>query len=133
MATYAKHTSTSIGFKFYAEKFVVSYTSDTEYCKELVEDHKDSDVIVINCKYPSGLIQKGHLNSEDVVKFLQKTKPKLAILTHFGIKMLDADPIYEAREIQKKTTTQVISARDGMVVNPVSYAASLKQKKLSSF
>ena len=133
VATHAKHTATSIGFKFYTEKFVVSYMGDTEYCKELVDDHKDADVIIINCKYPVGLNQKGHMNSEDVVKFLQKVKPKLAILTHFGIKMLDADPIYEAREIQKKTGCQVIAAKDGLVVNPVSYAASLKQRKLDSF
>lgn len=134
MATNAKHTNTSIGFKFYTENFVVSYTSDTDYCKELVEDHQDADVVIINCKYPLGLTQKGHLNSEDVVKFLEKTKPKLAILTHFGIKMLDADPIYEAREIQKKiSNTQVIAAKDGLVVNPVSYASSLKQRKLDAF
>ncbi|NQU98066.1 MBL fold metallo-hydrolase [Candidatus Woesearchaeota archaeon] len=133
VATHAKHTPTSIGFKFYTQNFVVSYTSDTEYSKELIADHKGSDVIIINCKYPLGLRQKGHMNSEDVVKFLEKTKPKLAILTHFGIKMLDADPIYEAREIQKKTKSQVIAAKDGLVVNPVSYTASLKQRKLNSF
>ncbi|MBC8500618.1 MAG: MBL fold metallo-hydrolase [Nanoarchaeota archaeon] len=133
VATTAKHTPTSIGFKFYTEKFVVSYTSDTEYCKELVSEHKDADVVIVNCKYPVGLRQRGHMNSEDIVKFLQKTKPKLAILTHFGVKMLDADPIYEAREIQKKTNSQVIAAKDGLVVNPVSYAASLKQRKLDSF
>jgi len=133
MATTAKHTPTSIGFKFYTEKFVVSYTSDTDFCKELVDDHKDSDVIIINCKHPSGLSEEGHMNSDDVVKFLSKTKPKLAILTHFGIKMIDADPIYEAREIHKKCGIQVIAAKDGFVVNPVSYASSLKQKKLGSF
>ncbi|MBU1201812.1 MAG: MBL fold metallo-hydrolase [Nanoarchaeota archaeon] len=133
VATNAKHTQTSIGFKFYTEKFIVSYTSDTEYCKELVEDHADSDVIIVNCKNPLGLSEKGHMNTEDVVKFLEKTKPKLAILTHFGIKMLDGDPIFEAREIQKKTPSQVIAARDGMTVNPTSYASSINQKRLDSF
>jgi len=133
VATPAKHTDTSIGFKFYTEKFVVSYTGDTDYSKEVVDAHKDSDVIIINCKYPLELNQNGHMNSEDVVKFLEKTKPKLAILTHFGIKMLDADPIYEAREMHKRTQSQVIAAKDGMQVNPLSYTASLNQKKLDSF
>ena len=105
VATTAKHTPTSIGFKFYTQNFVVSYTSDTDYSKELVDDHKDSDVIIINCKYPLGLRQKGHMNSEDVVKFLEKTNPKLAILTHFGVKMLDADPIYEASDTKKEITS----------------------------
>jgi len=132
-ATHANHSPTSLGFKFYTEKFVISYTGDTDMSKELIADHKDSDVIIINCKYPVGLKQTGHLNSEDVVKFLQKTRPKLAILTHFGIKMLDADPIHEAREIQKNTNSQVIAAKDGLVVNPVSYASSLKQRRLNAF
>ncbi|MBU0665844.1 MAG: MBL fold metallo-hydrolase [Nanoarchaeota archaeon] len=133
MPVFAKHTESSLGFKFYSENFVVSYTGDTEYCKELVDGHKDVDVIIINCKHPIGLSQEGHMNSEDVVKFLNKINPKLAILTHFGLKMLDADTIYEAREIQKKTKCQVIAAKDGLIVNPVSYASSLKQKKLNNF
>lgn len=134
VATHAKHTPSSIGYKFYTDKFVVSYTGDTEFCKEMISDYKGSDVLVINCKYPLGLEQQGHMNSEDIVELLEKVKPKLAILTHFGIKMLDADPIYEAREIQKKLDgTQVIAAKDGLVVNPVSYSSSVKQKKLHSF
>lgn len=133
VSTHAKHTPTSIGFKFYTDKFTLSYTSDTEYCKELVEDHKDSDVIIINCKYSPGTSQKGHMNVDDIVKFLEKTKPKLAILTHFGVKMIESDPLYQAREIQKQTESQVISAQDGLQVNPVSYASSLKQRKLDSF
>jgi ribonuclease BN (tRNA processing enzyme) len=133
VATTAKHTPSSIGFKFYTDKFTVSYLGDTEYCKELVEEHNDSDVIIINCKNPAGLKEPGHMNSDDVVNLLLKIKPKLVVLTHFGVKMLDADPLYEAREIHKKTGVQVIAAKDGFVVNPVSYASSLKQKKLGSF
>lgn len=133
IATTAKHTSTSVGFRFSTEKFVVSYISDTEYCKELAQEHKGVNVMIINCKYPLGLSQAGHLNSEDVVRLLEKTKPKLAIITHFGIKMLDADPLYEAREIQKRAKCQVIAAKDGLTVNPVSYSSSVKQKRLGSF
>ncbi len=133
IATHAKHTATSVGYKFYAEKFTVSYTGDTAYCKELVEDHKDSDIIIINCKYPLAFSQPGHMNAADVENFLNKTKPKLAILTHFGIKMLDADPIYEAREIQKKTGVQVTAAKDGLSISPKSYANAANQRKLRTF
>jgi ribonuclease BN (tRNA processing enzyme) len=133
LATSAKHTQSSIGFRFETEQFSVSYTGDTELTKELIEEHKGSDVIIVNCKFPSELKEEGHLNVDDVIEFLQKTKPKLAVLSHFGVKMLDADPIYQAREIQKKTSSQVIAAKDGLVVNPVSYSSSVKQKKLSSF
>ncbi|MFH1589117.1 MAG: MBL fold metallo-hydrolase [archaeon] len=132
LATTSSHTPTSIGFKFSTEKYSVSYIPDTDYCKEL-EEHKGSNILIINCKYPAGLTQKGHLNVDDVVKILEKIKPKLAILTHFGVKMLDADPIYQAREIQKKTKVQVIAAKDGLSINPISYSSSIKQKTLGSF
>lgn len=129
----AKHTKTSLGFKFTTEEFTISYTSDTELSKEVIDTHKKSAVIIINCKYPFGLSQQGHMSSEDVANFLDKTKPKLAIITHFGVKMLDADPIYEAREIHKKVECQVIAAKEGLVVNPISYTSSISQKRLDSF
>ena len=50
-STHTKHTETSLGFKFQTDKVIVSYTGDTELCDELIEDHKDSDVIIINCKF----------------------------------------------------------------------------------
>ena len=113
VATTAKHTPTSVGFKFSTEKFVVSYISDTDYCKELVQEHKGVNVMIINCKYPLGLSQKGHLNSEDVVKLLEQTKPKLAIITHFGKDMVEANPVYQARDMSKMTDIQIIAAEDG--------------------
>ena len=133
VATKTKHTDKSLGFKFSNDKVSISYVGDTEYFDELADDHKDSDVVIINCKNPPGITEEGHMNPEDIIKFLNKTKSKLAVLTHFGIKMLDSDPLFQAREIQKQTKSQIIIAKDGMVVNPVSYASSVKQRKLNAF
>lgn len=133
VSTTAKHTNSSIGYKFFTDKFTVSYTGDTDYCKELVDEHKGSDVMIINCKLPFGISEKGHLNSEDVVKLLKKTNPKLAILTGFGVKLLEANPIYEVREIQKLSGVQVVAAKDGMSVSPAFHSTNLKQKKLRSY
>ena len=47
--------------------------------------------------------------------------------------MLKADPLYEARGIQKKTGIQIISAKDGMTINPISYSAGLRQKTLRMY
>ena len=63
----------------------------------------------------------------------EKIKPKLAIITGFGIKMIQADPLYEAREIQHASKVQVIAARDGLSINPISYSATLRQKTLSLY
>jgi phosphoribosyl 1,2-cyclic phosphodiesterase len=77
--------------------------------------------------------KENQLSSDDAVKIINKVKPKLTIITHFGIKMLKADPLYEAREIQKKTGVQIIAAKDGMVINPISYSAGLRQRTLTMY
>ncbi|MBC8444422.1 hypothetical protein H8D83_02435 [Candidatus Woesearchaeota archaeon] len=86
----------------------------------------------MNVVYPSNNKEK-QLSSDDAVKIINKVKPKVVIITHFGIKMLKADPLYEAREIQKQTGIQIIAAKDGMVINPISYSTGLRQKTLNMY
>ena len=76
---------------------------------------------------------KDALNSDDAEKIIKKASPQLAILTGFGIKMLQAETLYEAREMQKSTGIQIIAAKDGMTINPVSFTTTVRQKKLKSF
>lgn len=123
----------TIGFKFFTPNFILSYSSDTKYSKDLVEEYKGSDIIILNTPYPFETEKRDQLDSDAVVKILQKTKPRLAIITHFGKRMFNADPLCEAREIQKKSGVQVISAKDGMVINPSSYSAHLRQKTLNLY
>ena len=74
-----------------------------------------------------------HLCSDDTVKFLEKVKPKLAIIQHFGRHMLKANPLYEARAITKKTGVQVVAATDGLTIDPLAYSAKSNQRHLSQF
>ncbi len=124
--------ASTIGFKITMPEFVVSYTSDTSYDKEVVQHYKNSNILILNTLYP--FENEGDcLSSKDVVKILKAAKPNLAVITHFGSKMHDANPIYESREIQKQTGVQVIAAQDGLCIDPISYAAELKQTTLSMF
>jgi len=134
LALKAKHNEpNALGFKFFTPEFVLTYTGDTEYSNELIEQYKNTDILILNVKYHSDKKEKYNLCSADAINLIKKTSPKLAIITHFGAKMLEADPIYEAREIQKETACQVIAAKDGTVISPSSYSALMKQKTLKSF
>jgi len=124
---------TAVGFKFLTSDFVLSYTSDTEYSKDIVKQYEHSDILILNVLNPGSEKQKNNLCSEDAAKIIQQIKPSLAIITHFGKKMLAADPLYEAREIQKSTGVQVIAATDGMVLTPDTYSANIKQKTLNLY
>ncbi len=77
--------------------------------------------------------QKGHLSTDDAIKFIQKAKPKLAVINHFGIKMIEANPMYEAREIQKESKMEVVAAKDGLLINPVSFSSRMRQVTLEPF
>lgn len=123
----------ALGFRLVAQKFILSYTGDTIYDPKVVEGLKDCDILVLNVVAPPDVTLEHNLNAEDAMNIIQEVKPNLAILTHFGIKMLSSDPLAQARDIQKKTKVQTVAAKDGLVINPATYASKSRQKKLASF
>tara|TARA_Y100000310_G_scaffold105664_2_gene104162 strand:- start:16388 stop:17230 length:843 start_codon:yes stop_codon:yes gene_type:complete len=122
-----------LGFKFYTPEFVLTYVGDTTYHSELLPQYDKTDILVLNVVHPFGHKSKINLTSYDAVKIINKVKPRLTILTHFGRKLLAVDPVMEAREISRQTMSQVLAATDGMVISPSYYSASSRQKTLQSY
>ena len=132
--THADHyDSGAVGFKFFTPTATISYTGDTDFNEQLVAAHKGCDVLIVNVKHPLGLKQKGHLDTESAAKLIEKVKPSLAIVTHFGLKMIEADPLDQTRWIQRESGVQTITAKDGAVISPQAYIGVKKQKTLQSF
>jgi ribonuclease BN (tRNA processing enzyme) len=130
----ADHTDPEcIGFRFFTPNFVLAYSSDTSYSSDIADQFEKSDILILNTVHPFGTKSAENLCSDDVVKIVNRARPQLTVITHFGTKMLQADPIQEAREIQKQTGSQVIAAKEGLSINPLSYAASLRQKTLNLY
>jgi phosphoribosyl 1,2-cyclic phosphodiesterase len=50
----------------------------------------------------------------DARQIISQTKPKKAILTHFGMTMLAAKPHLVAEKFTQELGTQVLAAYDGM-------------------
>lgn len=123
----------TIGFKLFCPRFTLSYSSDTKYNKKIIEEMTGSDILILNVPYPG---EKGiglNLDTKAASKIIEKVKPRLAVLTHFGLEMLKTDPINEAREIQRETGVQTIAAKDGLIISPESYAAKSPQIRLKGF
>ena len=125
--------SNAIGFRILTPEFDLVYTSDTDYSNKIIEAYQGCDILILNVVNPTEYKTTGNLCTEDAIKIIEKVKPRLSIITHFGVKMVEADPINEAREIQKQTKQQVIAAKDGMSINPATYAAKSQQKSLKSY
>ena len=118
----AEHTDPSaIGFKFFCPKFTLSYTGDTSVTPQLIEELSGTDILILNVPYPGNKATGLNLDSESAIKMLSQVRPKIAILTHFGTEMIKADPLAEAREIQRITGVQTIAATDGLIISPDSY------------
>jgi ribonuclease BN (tRNA processing enzyme) len=122
-----------LGFKFYTPGFILSYAGNTGYSKEIIKQYEKSDIIILNMNRPDSNKNKDNMTIEDATKLIEKVKPSLVILTNFGKKMLDADPLLQARQLQKDTGIQILAADDGMIIDPTSYSANLKQKTLNLY
>ncbi len=103
-----------IGFQIEYRGFKISYTSDTGYFEDLHKYHKGADILIASVLRPGNKSIKGHLCSRKFIELLQEVKPKLAIMTHFGLKMLSIDPIAEAKRITRESSVKTLAAFDGM-------------------
>ncbi len=113
----AEHTDPSaLGFKFFCPKFTLSYSGDTALTPQLLEDLSGSDILILNVPYPGNKGTNLNLDTASAVKIVSQVKPKMVIMTHFGMEMIKADPVNEAREVQRVTGVQTVAAQDGLSI-----------------
>lgn len=113
----ADHTDpTAIGFKFFCPKFTLSYTGDTALTPELLEQLSGTDILILNVPYLGNKAEGKNLDTESAIKIVSAVRPRVAIMSHFGLEMLKADPLNEAREVQRITGVQTIAAKDGLSI-----------------
>jgi phosphoribosyl 1,2-cyclic phosphodiesterase len=116
IAAEAKHSDPSaVGFRFeIVDVGDIAYTSDTEYYEGVGRPYKNVRLLLLCAMRPAGSPWKGHMTSEDAVKIVDEVNPEMAVLTHFGMKMIFKGPAGEAKFIQQKTGVPTIAAKDGM-------------------
>ncbi len=109
-----RHRGEVYGFYFDAGQLKMSYIADTAYFPELAE-YYCADVVILNVvRYKVSTLD--HLHYPEAVELVKTMKPKLAILTHFGMTMIRAKPWQLARELSEKAGCEVIAASDGLAV-----------------
>jgi len=116
-ATPTKHDCECIGLKLHTGDKVIGYTSNTAPFPELTEAFKGCDILIVDVLKPGDEKWPTHFCSADAAAFFAETKPKLGIISHFGLKVLRANPVWEARDIGRKSGVQVFAAREGLRVD----------------
>jgi phosphoribosyl 1,2-cyclic phosphodiesterase len=94
----------------------IGYTSDTELIPSLMKAYGGLRLLIACTMWPRGDKLEGHLNTDDALQLIKATKPKCAVTTHYGFKLLNVDPVKEASWLSDESGIPVISARDGMKV-----------------
>ena len=114
------HLVENYGMIFKTQKHTIAYITDTRYFKEL-SDFYHGDLLMLNLTFlhprttpsrPGALLD--HLAMPDAERLIKDIKPKIALLTHFGMGVWRAKPALVAQELTEKTGTKVIAAEDGM-------------------
>jgi phosphoribosyl 1,2-cyclic phosphodiesterase len=106
----------AVGYKLSLESIDLGYTSDTEYFSGLGTQFKGIDTLLVCVLRPRGVPIKGHLCTDDVIKILDEAKPKLCVMTGFGMRMIYANPDQEAKFVERISKIRTIAARDNMVL-----------------
>lgn len=108
----------------------LSYIADTRYFPELAE-HYRADVVIMNVVRlkPSDL---DHLHAPEAEELVKAIRPRLAVLSHFGMMMLAAKPWVVAREMSERTGCKVVAASDGMLVDLEEYKAASRKPQATS-
>ena len=105
------HRVETYGFRLEHSDYSISYIADTKFFPEIVSAYK-ADILVLNLLRlePSEI---DHLSIPDCEKIIAEIKPKVAIITHFGMTMLRQGPWKVARQLKEKTGVTVLAAEDG--------------------
>ncbi|HFC98477.1 MAG TPA: MBL fold metallo-hydrolase [Thermosulfurimonas dismutans] len=94
----------------------VGFVVDTLYFPGLLESYRGCQILILNVvrykPHPSPQVQ--HLCVANVKEILEKLRPEKAVLTHFGMTMIRANPKQVAQKLSRETGVPVTAAWDGM-------------------
>lgn len=108
-----KHPVETYGLIFKTSKYNISWLVDTGYFENLPSYYK-GDLLVINTVMMEYKPMVEHLSLVEVRHVIEQIKPKIAIITHFGMSVWKARPWEIAKQLTEETGVSVIAARDGM-------------------
>jgi phosphoribosyl 1,2-cyclic phosphodiesterase len=113
-----QHRVETYGLNFETSPHTVSFITDTRFFPELPNLYRGEILVihVVRLK-PIGDDPIDHLSMEDVKSIVKKVKPRLTILTHFGMTMIKAKPWVVAAELEKELGLKIVAASDGMKID----------------
>lgn len=107
------HGVETYGMIFKTDKYVFSYITDSRFFDGLLHSYR-GELLIINTVRLEADHPYDHLSVSDAQQIIIAVKPRVAILTHFGMNMWRAKPWEVAQKLSADTGVRIIAARDGM-------------------
>ncbi len=110
------HSAETYGLKFHLDRGCVSFITDTKYSKALIEKYSGTDLLIMNVLLKEPFPEKDikHLDLTTAQYLVEGIRPRLAVMTHFGLTMLKDDPGLLAAALSKKTGIKIVAATDDL-------------------
>jgi phosphoribosyl 1,2-cyclic phosphodiesterase len=106
------HGAETYGFRFGDR---LGWVTDSAYYEGIAEQHR-APVMVIHVVLLEPRPGLPHLSLVDAEAIVREARPRLAVLTHFGMNMWRAHPWELAAAMTQSTGVEVKAARDGMTL-----------------
>jgi len=107
------HPVETYGMIFTTAEHKFSYITDSRYFDGLCHNYS-SELLIINVVLIEPRPPVDHLSVADAKHIISQIKPRVAILTHFGMGIWRAKPWEIAERLSQQTGVRVLAASDGM-------------------
>jgi phosphoribosyl 1,2-cyclic phosphodiesterase len=91
----------------------LGWVTDSKYYEGIAEQHC-AEVMLIHTVLAHSRPELPHLGLDDAERIIAAARPRLAVITHYGMQVWRAHPWEVAAEISQRTGVDVKAARDGM-------------------
>jgi phosphoribosyl 1,2-cyclic phosphodiesterase len=121
------HAVETYGMHFTHAGLTVSYLPCGRYFEGLAHDyaaHKP-DVLIVNVLRYRDSMDVDHMTFDEAKTVIGQVRPRVAVMQHFGTKMLEQNPARLAREVEDDLGIRVIAAYDNMKLDVETEVAAL--------
>jgi phosphoribosyl 1,2-cyclic phosphodiesterase len=111
------HGVETYGYRLQAGSFTVGHVIDTFWMDALPAAYAGVDLLLVNATRREGGDRRLlHLGLDDAERLVAAVRPRLAVLTHFGMQVLREGPDEAALGISERTGVPTVAARDGQAL-----------------
>lgn len=113
------HSVETYGLHFRYGGRSISYLPCGRYFEGLAQSYADAkpDVLITNVLRYRDAMDVDHLTFDHARTIFETVRPRVAVMQHFGTKMLEQDPAKLARRLEDLLGMRVIAAYDNMLLD----------------